>query len=80
VFVGGLVGADDLCLMSPNRGSMSIMLNICEDFSKEYDVVGHLIIYDEIRFERGNSTYSEGSTQLVLIMLILLPYATSRDI
>jgi len=33
---------------------MSIMINICEDFSKEYDVVlnsskSHLIIYDERR-------------------------------
>ena len=33
---------------------MSIMLKICEDFSKEYDVVfnsskSHLIIYDERR-------------------------------
>ena len=34
--------------------SMSIMLKICEDFSKEYDILfnsikTHLIIYDEIR-------------------------------
>ena len=38
--------------MSPNRGSMSIMLKSFEDFSKEYGVVFnsskcHLIIYDE---------------------------------
>ena len=54
VFLGGLGYADDVCLLSPNRGSMSIMLTICEDFSKEYDVVfnsskSHLIIYDERR-------------------------------
>ena len=40
--------------MSPNRGSMSIMLKSFEDFSKEYGVVFnsskcHLIIYDERR-------------------------------
>ena len=55
VFLGGLGYADDLCLLSPNRGSMSIMLKICEEFSKEYDVVfnsskSHLIIYDERRW------------------------------
>jgi len=55
VFLGGLGYADDLYLLSPNRGSMSIMLNICEDFSKElFDVVfnsskSHLIIYDKRR-------------------------------
>ena len=54
VFLGGLGYADDVCLLSPNRGSMSNMLTICEDFSKEFDVVfnsskTHLIIYDERR-------------------------------
>ena len=54
VFLGSLGYADDLCLLSPNRGSMSIMLNSCDYFSKEYDVVlnpsnTHLIIYDERR-------------------------------
>ena len=54
VFLGGFGYADELCLLSLNRGSISIMLQICEDFSKEYDVVfntskSHLIIYDERR-------------------------------
>jgi len=54
VFLGGLGYADDVCLLSTNRGSMSIMLKICEYFSKEYDVLfnsskTHLIIYDERR-------------------------------
>jgi len=54
VFLGGLGYADDVCLLSINRGSMSIMLNSCDYFSKEYDVVlnssnTHLIIYDERR-------------------------------
>ena len=54
VFLGGLGYADDVCLLSPNRGPMSIILKICEDFSKEYGVVfnsskSHLIIYDERR-------------------------------
>jgi hypothetical protein len=32
----GLVGyADDLCLLAPSRSAMEVMLNICEDFSKE---------------------------------------------
>jgi len=77
VFLGDLEYDDNLCLLSPNRGSMSIMLKCCEEFSKEYDVVfnsrkSHLIINDERKkkmvpedgtamFERGNSTYSEVS-------------------
>jgi len=53
-FLEVLGNADDLCLLSPNRGPMSIILKICEDFSKEYGVVfnsskSHLIIYDERR-------------------------------
>jgi len=39
VFLGSLGYADDLCLLSPNRGSMNIMLKICEDFGKEYHVM-----------------------------------------
>ena len=34
VFLGGLGYADDLCLLSPNRGSMSIMLKIVKIFVK----------------------------------------------
>jgi len=54
VFLGGLAYTDDVCLLTPNRGSKIIMLKSCEDFNKEYDVVfnsskSHLIIYDEIR-------------------------------
>ena len=54
MFLGDLGYADDVCLLSPNRSSMSIMLKICEDFTKEYDVAfnsskTHLIIYDERR-------------------------------
>jgi len=54
VFFVDLGYADDVCLLSPNRGSMSIMIKSCEDFSKEYDVMfnsskSHLIIYDERR-------------------------------
>ncbi len=51
-FYGGLGYADDLCLLSPNRRSMCILLDICESFSEEYDVKfnsqkSHLILYDK---------------------------------
>jgi len=31
--------ANDLCLLAPSRGSISFMLNTCEQFCAEYDVL-----------------------------------------
>ena len=50
MFLGGLGYADDLCLLAPSRGSISFMLNICEKFGAEYDVLfnsqkSHLVLY-----------------------------------
>jgi len=50
-FLGGLGYADDLCLLAPSRGAITVMLNICEQFGIEYDVLfnsqkSHLIIYN----------------------------------
>ena len=47
--LGDLGYADDLCLLSPNRGSMRIMLKIGEGSTSDG------------MFERGKPTYSEGS-------------------
>ena len=41
-----------MCLLAPNRTSICILLNICETFSKEYDVQfnskkSHLVLFDD---------------------------------
>ena len=37
-FGGAIAYADDLTLLSPSRSGLQCMLNMCESFSKEYDV------------------------------------------
>lgn len=51
MYLGSLGYADDLCLLAPTRGATQIMLNICEKFGREYDVIfnsqkSHLILYN----------------------------------
>ena len=36
VFVACLLYADDLCLLSPTRGAMQLMLSICKDYCDEF--------------------------------------------
>ena len=48
---GTLAYADDICLLSPSRKAMSALLDICEQFSKDYDVLfnsakSQLVLYD----------------------------------
>ena len=35
-FLGAILFADDLCLIAPTRRAMQIMLNICEEFCREF--------------------------------------------
>ena len=36
LFIACILYADDLCLMAPSRGSMQELLNICEEYCKEF--------------------------------------------
>jgi hypothetical protein len=38
VFAGAFAYADDLVLLAPTRGSMEILINICEEFSQEFSI------------------------------------------
>ena len=39
VFFGAVCYADDIALVAPTITSLKLMLNICDDFGKEYDVI-----------------------------------------
>ena len=39
VFVGCLVNADDIVLLTPTTGAMRNMLGICDSFAKDYNLV-----------------------------------------
>ncbi len=38
-FVGCLAYADDLTLIAPSRKTLQIMINICEGYAADYDVI-----------------------------------------
>jgi len=38
IFIGGMCYADDLTIISPSRRSMDILLQICENYAKEFHV------------------------------------------
>ncbi len=51
LFYGALGYADDICLLAPNRNSMSQLIKVCELYGQEYSVKfnstkSHLIVYD----------------------------------
>ena len=50
-FYGAIGYADDLCLLAPSRSAACVLLNICEEYGKEYNVKfnstkSHLILYN----------------------------------
>ena len=36
LFIAAILYADDICLMAPSRGAMQDMINICQEYCKEY--------------------------------------------
>ena len=38
-FTGALASADDITLLAPCRSALSILINVCEDYAAEYDII-----------------------------------------
>ena len=52
MFLGALGFADGMCLLAPTRGSIRVLLDICEHYGNENKVIfnsqkRYLIIYDD---------------------------------
>ena len=63
-FIGALSYADDLCILSPTIKGLQSMLNVCEEFSKQYDVLFNPKKTQCIHFTKKSNTVENISVYL----------------
>ena len=59
IFLAMILFADDLCLLAPTRKALSIMINLCETYCKEYGLTSNaskskIIIFSKSHIDHGN--------------------------
>ena len=59
IFLAMILFADDLCLLAPTQKALSIMINLCETYCKEYGLTSNaskskIIIFSKSHIDHGN--------------------------